>query len=107
MSRLGGIVDVDAGQHGPGHDNDEYGDHHSNGRAQQRVETTPRDILLQHALIDDRTLLEEQHPGGDRGPYVSHQKEEELPVECSGEIWNQTLVDDVSNGRVDEKGPRD
>src|SRR5438874_8675629 len=105
--RLRGAVDIDAGKHGPGHDYDEDGDDHGDDRAEQWVEATPRDVLLEHALVDDRTLLEEQHPRSDRGTDVGHEEKEQLAVEAAGQIRNQTLVHHVLDGRVHQKGTRD
>src|ERR1700733_9532422 len=107
VSRLGGIVDVDTLQHSAGHDDDKDGDNHSDDRTQQRVEPTPGDILLEHALVDYGTLLEEQHPRSDRGADVGHQEEEHLAVKFSGKVWDQSLVYYVANGRVNEESAWD
>src|ERR1700676_2536384 len=103
LSGLRSAVDVDAREHGPGHDDDEYGHNHGNARAEQSVEATPRDVFLEHPLVDHGTLLEKQHPGGDRRSDVGHEKEEKLAVESPGEVRNQTLAQHVSNGRVHDK----
>src|ERR1700691_217169 len=107
MSLLGRIVDINAGQHGPGHDHDEYGDKHGHERTEESVETAPGDILFEHALIDDRALLEEQHPRGDCGADVGHEKEEKLPVESTRKVWNQALVQYVPHRWMHEKGAWD
>src|SRR4029077_10817528 len=104
---LRGAVDVDTGKHRPGHDDDEDSDDHGDDRAKQGVEATPGDVLLEHALVDDRTLLEEQHPRRDRGADVGHEEEEQLAVEPAGQIRDQTLVHYVLDGRVHQKGTRD
>src|SRR5208283_5737347 len=106
LSRLRGAVDVDARKHGPGDDDDEYGDSDGDNRAEQCVEPAPRYVLFEHDLVDDGALLEEKHPGRDRCADVGHEEKEQLAVESPREIRNQSLVQYVAQRRMHEKGAR-
>ena len=82
-----------------GEDHAERGHNHRQKCANASVHLAAQHVFFLHALVHDGALLEEDHPGRNRGADIGHQEEEQFVRESSRrKLRDQATLKDLSMG---------